>query len=125
MRKLLIVFLFSGWCACSPPKRPEGVLTQPQLSALLIDIYLAEARLEILHQPKDSSIRLFVPFEQKLLQAKGIPDSILQPTYAYYLSHPKELEQVYDAVIDTLMLRDKRLSHGPDTNVKPEPNTLP
>jgi hypothetical protein len=54
-----------------------------------------------------------------MLQAKGIPDSILKKTYAYYLAHPKELEQVYDAVIDTLMLRDKRTRREPVRTVKP------
>jgi hypothetical protein len=97
------------------------VLTQPELSALLIDIYIAEARLEILHLPKDSTIRFFIPFEQKLLQTKGIPDSVLKSTYAYYLAHPKELEQVYDTVIDTLTLREKRLSHGPVPKAKAVP----
>jgi hypothetical protein len=108
MQRLLIVFLFFGWGACSAPKRPDGVLTQPQLSALLIEVYLGEARIETVPVPKDSSIRFFIPFEEKLLQAKGIPDSILKKTYSYYLANPKELEQVYDAVIDSLVLRDQR-----------------
>jgi hypothetical protein len=112
MQKLLLVFLFLVWSACSSPKKPEGVLTQSQLSALFIDIYLAEARLDVMPVAKDSSIRFYIPFEQKLLQAKGISDSTLKKTYSYYLAHPKELEQVYDAVIDTLTLRDQRLAHG-------------
>ena len=119
MQKLLFVFLFLVWAACSSPKRPEGVLTQAQLSALFIDIYLAEARLEVLPMAKDSSVRYFVPFEERLLKSKSISDSILRQTYSYYLSHPKELEQVYDAVIDTLVLREQRLTHGPALNKPP------
>jgi hypothetical protein len=114
MQKLLLVFLFCLlWSACSSPKKPEGVLTQAQLSALFLDIYLAEARLEAMPMIRDSSVRYFVPFEEKLLKSKGISDSTIKKTYAYYLSHPKELEQVYDAVIDTLVLHDQRLVHGP------------
>lgn len=113
MQKLLLVFLFLALGACSSPKKPDGVLTQAQLSALFIDIYLAEARLQALPVAKDSSVRFFIPFEEKLLKTRGISDSTIQQTYSYYLAHPKELEQVYDAVIDTLVLRDQRLSHGP------------
>src|SRR5690242_413804 len=113
MQKLSLIFLFLASGACSSPKKPDGVLTQAQLSALFIDIYLAEARLEALPMAKDSSVRYFVPFEERLLKAKGISDSTMKQTYSYYLAHPKELEQVYDAVIDTLVLRDQRLSHGP------------
>jgi len=43
----------------------------------------------------------------------------MKQTYAYYLAHPKELEQVYDSVIDTLMVRDQRLAHGPAPGKKP------
>jgi len=43
----------------------------------------------------------------------------LKQTYSYYFAHPKELEQVYDAVIDTLMVRDKQIAHGPTPNRKP------
>ena len=111
IQKLLLVFLFLA-CACSSPEKPEGVLTQAQLSALFLDIYLAEARLQALPVTKDSSVRFFIPFEEKLLKAKGISDSTMKQTYSYYLAHPKELEQVYDAVIDTLVLRDQRLAHG-------------
>ncbi len=107
MQKLLIVFLLIG-IACSSPKKPEGILTQPQLSALLIDIYLAEARADQLPVVKDSSMRFFIPFEEKLLKSKGISDSVLKKTYSYYLANPKELEQVYDAVIDTLVVREQR-----------------
>jgi len=119
MQKLLLIFLFLVWCACSSPKKQEGVLTQPQLSALLIDLYVAEARLETLPVAKDSSVRYFIPFEQKLLTSKGISDSIMNLTYSYYLSHPKELEQVYDVVIDTLMVREKRTAHGPVPRQRP------
>ena len=115
----LVIFLFLVWSACSSAKKPEGVLTQPQLAALLIDIYLAEARLEVMPVAKDSSVRYFVPFEEKLLKTKGISDSTLKQTYSYYFAHPKELEQVYDAVIDTLMVRDKQIAHGPTPNRKP------
>ena len=113
MQKLSLAFLFIALASCGAPKKPQGILTQPQLAALLVDIYLAESRLNTLPVAKDSSIRFFIPFEQKILQAKGIPDSILRKTYSYYLANPKELEQVYDSVIDTLALREQMMTSGP------------
>jgi hypothetical protein len=119
MQKLVFIFLFFCWCACSPPKKPKDVLTQEQLCALLVDVYTAEARLDPMPITKDSAIHFFIPYEQKLLQAKGIPDSILKKTYSYYLAHPKEFEQVYDAVIDTLTLHEKQAEHGPPPGKRP------
>jgi len=113
MQKLLLVFVLLAWGACSFQEKPKGVLTQAQLSALLLRVYLAEARLEAMPVTKDSSVRFFAPFEEKLLKSEGISDSTLKLTYSYYLAHPKELEQVYDAIIDTLVLREQRFLHGP------------
>jgi hypothetical protein len=112
MQKLCIVFLFLGIGACQSPKKPEGVLTQPQLASLIVDVYVAEARLDQMPLVKDSAIRFFIPFEEKLLKNKGISDSALKKTYTYYLANPKELEQVYDSVIDTLVLRDQRATNA-------------
>jgi len=70
MQKLLLVFLFLAWGACSSPKKPEGVLTQPQLSALLLDIYLAEARLEAMPVAKDSSVRFLFHLRKNCLRQK-------------------------------------------------------
>lgn len=113
MQKLSILFLWLALISCSADKRPNEVLSQAQLSALLVDVYTAEARVDAIPGLKDSTIRYFLPREQKLLQQRGISDSVLRKTYAYYLEHPKELELVYDAVIDTLTVHEQRALQVP------------
>ncbi|MBS1508759.1 MAG: DUF4296 domain-containing protein [Bacteroidetes bacterium] len=108
MQKLSILFLWLALISCTANKKPNDVLSQAQLSALLVDVYVSEARVDVIPGLKDSTIRYFLPREQKLLKEKGISDSVLRKTYAYYLEHPKELEQVYDAVIDTLTVHEQR-----------------
>ena len=118
MQRLFVVFLIVAIGSCSAPKKPTGILTHPQLAALLVEIYTAEARLDAMPIAKDSSIRFFIPLEQKILLSKGIPDSVLRKTYSYYLANPKELEQIYDAVIDTLALRERVMTAGPRPAIK-------
>ena len=113
MRKIAVVLALVCMFSCQTKDKPKGILSQAQLSALLVDIYLAEARLDAIPKVKDSTIRYFVPFEQKLLQRHGVSDSVLKTTYDYYLANPKELEQVYDSVIDTLTLREQRANLTP------------
>lgn len=124
MQKLLIIFLSATIIGCQGTKKPSDVLSQTQLSALLVDIYIAEARADNIPGSKDSTIRYFIPFEQKLLKNKGLSDTVLRKTYAYYLGHPKELEQVYDAVIDTLSLREQRVRRLQEPNVIKKDSTL-
>ena len=118
MRFIWILALV-GMAACQTKERPNDVLTQAQLSALLVDVYLAEARLDAIAKPKDTTIKYFLPFEEKLMRRVGISDSVLRKTYAYYLDNPKELEQVYDSVIDTLTLREQR-SHLAPAQPRPQ-----
>lgn len=123
MRRLsLFLFLLAS---CGQNERPKDVLSQAQLSALLVEVYLAEARLETIPVPRDSSIHFFLPFEKKLLQAQGISDSVLKKTYAYYLEHPKELELVYDSVIDSLSVREQSVLRTEQSPIKLPANNLP
>jgi hypothetical protein len=108
MYKALSIFILASALSCQMKERPKEILTQEQFSALLVDVYMAEAKLETLPLVKDSSIKYFLPFEEKLLKKKGIADSVLRETYAYYMAHPKEFEQIYDSVIDSLALREQR-----------------
>lgn len=117
--RIICLFILTLTVACQKNEKPQEVLSQAQLSALLVEVYLAEARLDMVSKPKDTTIKYFIPFEEKLLQRLGVPDSVLRKTYAYYLDHPKELEQVYDSVIDTLTLREQRSRLAPTPPVQP------
>lgn len=101
---LMIVLVLS----CQKQERPAGIMSQEEFSRYLVDIYLAEARLTLVGMPKDSALKLFRPHEEKLLRDRAMADSTLKKTYQYYFDHPKEMEAVYDAVIDTLSLREQR-----------------
>ncbi|NOS91048.1 MAG: DUF4296 domain-containing protein [Cyclobacteriaceae bacterium] len=95
---------------CTTPKKeiPTDVLTKPQLTSFMIEMYVAEAHLEGILKPRDSAIKLFIPYEEKLKRKYGISDSTLKKTYQYYLENPKELEEVYDALIDSLNLKEQK-----------------
>lgn len=118
MNKTIVIFILVLTASCQTNERPKEVLTQAQLSAFLVDVYLTEARVDAIPEVKDSTIKFFMPMEEKLMKKNGLSDTVLRATYAYYSAHPKELEQVYDAVIDTLALREKRFVHLPAAPAK-------
>jgi hypothetical protein len=92
---------------CRKPEKPAHILSKEQLSSLMVQMYLAESKLNGYNIPRDSAIKLFLPFEEALLRKYNISDSQLHQTYQYYFDHPEELELVYDAVIDSLSLRER------------------
>jgi hypothetical protein len=109
MKKTLSIVILASMLSCHTSERPKAVLSPEKLSAFLVDVYLAEAKVDAIPRVKDSTIKYFLPFEEKLLKQRGIPDSVLRSTYIYYVAHPKELEQIYDSVIDSLVLREQRV----------------
>lgn len=93
---------------CEQTKRPAGVLDKQEYAEYLVNIYVAEAKLNTYTITPDSAMKLFQPFEQSLQQKFGRSDSVIQKTYQWYIAHPEELEQVYTAVIDTLNLLEQK-----------------
>jgi hypothetical protein len=104
----LICLLALAAGACAEQQLPDGVLSREEYASLLVDIYLAEARVSSYAVTPDSAMRIFKPYEAGLLKERGLSDSTVLITYRYYLDHPEEMELVYDTVIDTLSLREQK-----------------
>jgi hypothetical protein len=106
---MVLIFAISTFVGCSKKdKKPADVLDKQQLSSVMIDIYLAEAKLSSFPIARDSSLKLFLPREAAILSKRNIPDSVLKKTYAYYLGHPDDFNEVYDIIIDSLTVMEKR-----------------
>jgi hypothetical protein len=101
--------------SCGKEKPPADILPREQLTNIMIEFYLAEARLSKFSLSVDSASRLFIPFEDSVLQKYGVSDSVLRKTYQYYFDHPVELEKIYEVVIDSLSLRERKAG-SPGTN---------
>lgn len=118
---LIIVMIGFTFSSCKKEEKPTGILSEPQLKRVMVELYLAEARLNSKALSRDSALKLFKPFEEKYLEKMGIQDSVLQKTYQYYYDHPEELERVYDAVIDSLSLLEQKNNNKPR---KPSENAI-
>ncbi len=99
---------------CGGEALPPGVLTKEEYAAFLMEVYLAEARINNHAIARDSAAALYFSFEEKLLLNKGLSDSVIKATYQYYLSRPQELEEIYTAVVDSLSLREQRYKGAVD-----------
>ena len=105
---LVVVISLLSLYSCKKAGRPDDVLSQEELADLMVEFYLAEGKINSLGIQRDSAMKLFLPFEQSVMTKKKVSDETLSRTYRYYLDHPLEFEKVYDAVIDTLSLRETK-----------------
>ena len=110
---VVLFLLLSAVISCKMDKEPQGILSKAQMADWMIDIYLAEARVQLIPIMRDSAYKIFVPYQDSLMRKKGLQDSVLRKSYQYYLEHSDELEALYDIVIDSLSLREQRLLPGP------------
>ncbi|MBX2911973.1 MAG: DUF4296 domain-containing protein [Cyclobacteriaceae bacterium] len=99
---------------CRQEERPAGLLDKDEMVALLVDVYLSEAKVTVAGVPRDSAYKLFAHFDRSVTVSRGIADSTLTASYEYYFQRPEELEKILDAVIDTLNLREQRMAGTPD-----------
>ena len=97
-------FLFS----CSNDNAaPDGVLSKAEMTKILTDFYLKEARLNALRVAPDSTQKLMLYFRSQYAEQSGIPDSLVELSYQYYVEHPKDLAEIYDRIIDSLSLMEQ------------------
>jgi hypothetical protein len=108
---ILIVLIFT--VGCKQEKTPAGILNKEEYAEYLVNVYVAEAKLNTFAITPDSAMRLFIPFEHSLVKKFDVSDSVIHKTYQYYLAHPDQLEEVFTSVIDTLNLREQKANSRP------------
>jgi hypothetical protein len=112
MSKQCIFFvLLSALAACrEEAKKPDDILSRDEMVKVLTELYIAEQKVTTLALGIDSSRKAFDLMQHKVFDRTGVPDSVFKRSINYYVEHPKELEQIYSVLVDSLQLREQRVS---------------
>ena len=106
-----ITFLFS----CGGEERPADILTPEDMVNSLIELYVMEGKVSNIPANRDSVLKIFDYMEIRTFEKLGISDTVFKKSYNYYLDRPKELEEIYTILIDSLSLREQQEKVGPDS----------
>lgn len=101
--------------ACQRPEEPSPpavLVPKDQMVRLLTQLHLLEARVDASRLSPDSGRALFQAQQRELLRQVGTTNSDFKHSYRYYGVHGKDLEEIYQAVIDSLGQQQRRLG-GP------------
>ena len=115
---MLLVVVLLG--ACSSKEVPKEILTPGQMVPIFLDVYLAEGKVNDLKIKRDSSMALFEVYEQYIFEKHNVADSIYRQSMSYYYDHPDQLEMIYETVLDSLNLLEKRLEEKEKEGQKKE-----
>ncbi|HEY9045233.1 MAG TPA: DUF4296 domain-containing protein [Ohtaekwangia sp.] len=113
MAAALLLIVTGMWSCATKESKPEGILPPDVMSNTIAEVLLAEEKVNHLHLTNDSAKKVFAVMRGKVFQKTGVPDSVFDRSMNYYIDHPKELEQIYTALVDSLNLKEQRASVRP------------
>lgn len=109
-----LVITLAGVFSCSKKEKvPEGILAKEEMVKTIQEVLLAEEKVNRLRLSTDSSKKVFTAMRGKVFEKTGVPDSVFNSSMSYYMDHPRELEQIYTALVDSLNLKEQKASVRP------------
>ena len=85
---------------------PDPLLNEVVMSNILLDVHLLESKINTLGKKGDTSFQIYDHFEKLILEKHGVDSLVYTQNLAYYMQHPSLFENVYTAIVDSLLLRE-------------------
>lgn len=98
---------------CNNDKKPAQLMSEAEMTRVLIEVYIDEEKISRLNLARDSSEKIFELAKPYIFERLGVSDSVFIESYSYYAEHPIELEKIYSVVVDSLNLREQKLITTP------------
>ncbi len=105
---LLTIALLWLFFSCGPNQdngtdRPDNLVDEDKMVAILTEIHLTEAKVSKLNlRSIDSSNLVYKRLERQLLRKYNVDTSAYSRSYIYYASHPEAMERVYKRIVEKL-----------------------
>ncbi len=95
--------------ACSTESNePEDLIPKEEMIKLLTEVHILEAKIKGLKiRPSDSAKVVYEHYEKLLFADFNITQEQYERSFNYYVDNTTEFKKIYDAVVDTLMRREK------------------
>lgn len=108
-----ILAALTGLMSCDPGK-PADILSRDEMVQIMEELYVAEEKVNQLALSRDSAKQVFKFMDKKVFESAAVSDTVFAKSFDYYMEHPKEMELIYTALVDTLQLREQRAPFRPD-----------
>jgi hypothetical protein len=101
--------------ACTSPldPQPANLIPEKKMTAILVDIHIAESRVENMGLPHDSAIVFFQKQQQDIFKKHGVDADKFFRSYDYYVTNVSELDKIYEKVVDSLSVKEVEASTPP------------
>ncbi len=111
IKKFFLLVVFIAVLSCqNDEKAPEDILSHQQMVQLLIDVRIAEGKINAVAQFKSYENEIFSVLEKEIFEKHQIDSLTYVKSYNYYLTHPQLYLAITDEVIDSLKVRQSQLN---------------
>ena len=97
---------------------PEDVMSKEQMVAVMIDVQIAQTRVNNLRVKNDSAQKAYDHYQSYLLEEHTVSDSSFYTSLQYYLNRPDDLNDIHEAILDTLNFRLQKIEAQEDKDKK-------
>jgi hypothetical protein len=87
---------------------PEGLLNKQEMTHVMIQIHLLEAKIGRLGLRTDSAKVVYKHFESELFRELKMDTSYFNKSFSYYSKKPEIFTKIYNAVVDSLIEMESR-----------------
>jgi hypothetical protein len=109
---ILHICLFLSLFSCKDKNEkvelPDTILKQDKIVATLVDIHLAEAKLNVSRNASKSPLETDTISFSEVFVKNGITKAAFDSTMVFYTKHPKLMDETYDKVIEIISSRKEK-----------------
>ena len=104
---LAILFLILTQACTSPVEpAPADVLSPRKMTGIMVDIHVAESRIETMGLVSDTAAVYFKNMQDEIFKKHQITEQQFYKSYDYYLHNVSELDKIYEKVVDSLSVTE-------------------
>jgi len=110
---LFFVSILTFLSACNKGDTSD-IFSEDQMTNVLVDIHLLEAKVTGLKLKKDSMTRVYNTLERDLFDTYRVDKAYYEKRYRYYLERPERLQIIYNRVVDSLNVENQNAKFKED-----------
>ncbi len=103
---LVMVWMFAS-CNEEKPK-PINLISEGEMVEVLVELHLAEARMEVINIPQDSIRPLLKARYAEIFKDLEVDSSAFNQTFSHYEQDPKQMDLLYEKVVNELVARETK-----------------
>ena len=102
MKNILIIGLLFLFFDCSWGDQPKGILSEKEVTSVLVDLHLAESLFTSRYNMQINRENYLEDLYLSVLKKHKIDKNTLEKSILYYGRHPEKYKAIYDDVLDRL-----------------------